>query len=619
MHCFTTCRLMDLPRAQVLARTLARHHPAWPLSALITDRLPTGATLEPSAAGFDRVIFVDELHIDGLDEWIGQHDIPRIEMAAVGALVGRLIDDGADKVLYLHPGLAVFDSLHDLETLLDEHELLLPSSTLATGAARRAAYRDRRRPTVHVDHGLGFVALRGGETGRDVAAALVAEARRVRTGDFPGSAFGAEHWVAGLLGSLSDVHVVSDGSYQDNFYLSTPIIEITTDGDILAGGKRLKLFNFSEVSADGPDVPGSGFATANLAYYEICQWYRHALRAEAPPQMPAGWWYGPGAVLDASSIMDVPTRYGVVRTFDDGDLISRTLLEYGEWSHLETQFLRAFVRPDHAVFDVGAYLGTFALGLAGLAPFKSLVAVDANPAAYERLVSNLRRHIAVPCRTKLAAVGQWDGVTGAGLGLRAHVDRRNRGALQWSAPESDLEAFETLDLDVPVVSLKALREEYGAYDVLKLDVEGMELLALASDAAWIREHHPVIWLECNETPDNLAVLDFLAWSGYASYYFAFPAYDPDKLARRLALNAYSFEAGLLAVSPGQGVGLGDDLRRKGCFLRPLANRAALKEALWITPRYSLPEWEGKSQYQLAALHGRLRNGEDYAGYLREDP
>ena len=327
--------------------------------------------------------------------------------------------------------------------------------------------------------------------------------------------------------------------------------------------------------------------------------------------------------LDAldTTVIETDTRYGVIKTYRERDLVSRYLLKYGEWGQLEVEFLAQFVNSNHRVFDLGAFLGTFSLGLYGLAPFASCVAVEANPVSHSLLCGNLDRHLRTEHQSLRIALGLPGSVASCQAGLRAFVDPENQGSFHFSTPEEERdERFSELFIDVPRLGLKALRDRYGDYDLLKLDIEGSEFDVLRSDAAWIRKHHPVIWTECNEHVQSFKLAEFLTWAGYNVLYFAFPAFNRDNHAKcSRSLHPFAFEAGLLGLHDTVSFGLIEDLEAKGCFLLEIANRSDLKRALWLTPRWGMRDWEDRSKWQLGAIMARQLRGEKFESFLEVEP
>ena len=67
---------------------------------------------------------------------------------------------------------------------------------------------------------------------------------------------------------------------------------------------------------------------------------------------------------------------------------------------------------------------------------------------------------------------------------RAGSGTDNAGAIAYEPADAGEDGVDCL-------SLRDLRALYGNYDVLKLDIEGMEDEAIRGDAAFIREHRPV--------------------------------------------------------------------------------------------------------------------------------
>jgi hypothetical protein len=94
----------------------------------------------------------------------------------------------------------------------------------------------------------------------------------------------------------------------------------------------------------------------------------------------------------ASNVLTkVETRYGTLQVLDvENDVVGRFLQRYGEWGWDEVRFV-ASVLPDRArVLDIGAYLGTFGLGIALQKPLAFLCLVEANPSVIPQLKANVR-------------------------------------------------------------------------------------------------------------------------------------------------------------------------------------------------------------------------------------
>src|SRR5271165_726078 len=89
---------------------------------------------------------------------------------------------------------------------------------------------------------------------------------------------------------------------------------------------------------------------------------------------------------------EIATRYGRLSVADTAsDMIGRCLLRYGEWAQLEIRFVASAIRsPTARICDIGAFVGTFGLGLAQLRSLSGLVFVEPNGSVTPMLRTNAR-------------------------------------------------------------------------------------------------------------------------------------------------------------------------------------------------------------------------------------
>lgn len=310
--------------------------------------------------------------------------------------------------------------------------------------------------------------------------------------------------------------------------------------------------------------------------------------------------------ISLMSITD--TAYGPLSMPDwDKDLIVRTLVAHGEWSLCEQLLLAPMIRPQDALWDVGAFLGTFGIGVAQLAvaPPSRLIAVEPNPEVLTYLDANLRRNAPCPHRIAPFAVAQ----TAGRLHRRGGSGDGNAGAIAYEQA-GEQEEF------VVSLSLEDLRGEFGAYDVLKLDVEGMEVDAILGDVDYILSRQPVIWAECNETFDSILLLETLCRLKYKPLYVAFPAFRVQNFNQSGdKIFPMAYEAALLAAPVDRMDAFTGKVADEEIILRPVLTPGELRRALWDTPRWSMPEWVDLTKAELVAQLGRQYRGEDFGSFL----
>lgn len=305
---------------------------------------------------------------------------------------------------------------------------------------------------------------------------------------------------------------------------------------------------------------------------------------------------------------NIKTAYGQLATPESpDDLIVRALTLYGEWSRAEQVLLSPLVRPQDRVWDVGAFLGTFGIGLTQMAsrPPQSLLAVEPNPDILPYLKQNLSNN--APCAFQVAAFAA--GGDNKPLKRRAETGSNNAGAISYQP------ATESADT-VSCRTLKELRHTFGDYDVLKLDIEGMENAAIRSDIEYLQIQHPVIWAECNETPESILLLETLVWLQYEPLYVAFPAFlsaNFNNSSEKIYPMAY--EAALLAAPRERLVEFTGNVAGEDIIVRPVKSSYDLRRALWATPRWAMEEWTTMSRPELIGALGHVQTNDNLASFL----
>lgn len=192
------------------------------------------------------------------------------------------------------------------------------------------------------------------------------------------------------------------------------------------------------------------------------------------------------------------------------------LKQLGEWGAVEVALLAPLILPVDVVWDAGAFVGTFSLGLSHHSPFAKLLALEANPELGAPLSANIESLMPdVQTRVLSVGVGPRKGV----LRLqRETYDESNHGASSYKYTRKA-----SVSGVVEARSLRDLRKHEGDYTVIKLDLEGMEAQTLKADRSYIRKTSPMIWAECNESLQSFAL-----YKGGMSFGYACSARSPTR-------------------------------------------------------------------------------------------
>lgn len=307
----------------------------------------------------------------------------------------------------------------------------------------------------------------------------------------------------------------------------------------------------------------------------------------------------------------VETRYGPVVVPRTGeDMISRFLLRYGEWAFNEARFIARNIPDGASILDIGAFLGTFGLGVALERRIRQICFVEANPVVTPLLRANVEANCRVPAIVVEATVTSATEAPPTGHYMPGNLSSFSFVRSAGSGRRSELDA------GPDVISLRQLIAEHGVFDLIKIDAEGMELDIIESDPSVLTHPDTALWLECNEDICSLELARALLSKEYCVFYFAFPSFSPDNfLGSSDPIFPFAFEAGLLGTRDRTPT-LDDRLRANGCMLVRIETEEDLRRAMWMTPRWGPRDWVDRPLEQVVALATRAVRGESYDSFLR---
>jgi len=156
--------------------------------------------------------------------------------------------------------------------------------------------------------------------------------------------------------------------------------------------------------------------------------------------------------------------------------------------------VQATLCPNAAiVYDIGAFRGQTALQYAALFPQARVYAVEPFPESFKLLPTTSR---ITPLN---AAIGAAEGVVTFHVNGRPETNSllpRTAGSRYFA---EDANAVATIQ--VPAITIDRLATEHGPPDIIKLDVQGAELLAIAGAVKTLTESAPsLIYTEVNFVP-----------------------------------------------------------------------------------------------------------------------
>ncbi|MBV8166940.1 MAG: FkbM family methyltransferase [Alphaproteobacteria bacterium] len=221
--------------------------------------------------------------------------------------------------------------------------------------------------------------------------------------------------------------------------------------------------------------------------------------------------------------------------------VGRSLDLYGEFSEHEIRVMTHFVADGAVIVEAGANIGALTVPLARAAGSAGQVI------AYEPqapLVALLRHNLAAnglgQVEVRQTALGRVCGTV-----CIPPIDYHrtgNFGAVSMkrdAAPDATRVAQETID-DLRLARL----------DLLKIDVEGMEIEVLAGAVETIRRLAPTLYVENDRDENSRSLIELIESLGYRAWWHLPPLYNPDNFFGN-AENAFPriLSVNLLCVPP----------------------------------------------------------------------
>jgi len=268
---FTSFTYSYLPKAMILAETLKRFNPTWHLTAVISDRCPTELERFEVTKYFDRIITLEDLELP--PSWIFKHDIVELCTAVKGPVIDMLLTEGAEKVFYFDPDIAILNDLSELERLLSDFSIILTPHQLAPDATSHAIKDNEICSLMHGTYNLGFIGVRNDLSGRKFGKWWRDRLLNFCYDDIPVGLFTDQKWCDLIPCFFDQVGIVKDpGCNVSSWNLSTRTIHLGDNGEILSNGSPLKFYHFSKLGHVGFTMT-MRYAGNNTEVYSLWYWY----------------------------------------------------------------------------------------------------------------------------------------------------------------------------------------------------------------------------------------------------------------------------------------------------------------------------------------------------------
>jgi len=205
-----------------------------------------------------------------------------------------------------------------------------------------------------------------------------------------------------------------------------------------------------------------------------------------------------------SLIQQQKCRHGTMAFLRADQYIGKALALYGEYSEPEVELFAKLLGHGQTVVEVGANIGAHTIPLARLVgPTGLVVAFEPQGVIFQILCTNVVLNETFNVRTINAGSGSAPGNLKMPI-----IDYHNPGFNFGGVSLVDV----TQGYDVPVIPLDAL--ELVSLQLLKIDVEGMEIEVLLGAKNQIARHRPFLYVENDRPHLSVALISLMEEMGY---------------------------------------------------------------------------------------------------------
>lgn len=291
-HCFTSISFSYLNRARVLGRSIKKHNPNWKFTLLVTDVKPEGLTFDLDNEPFDEVVYSSEMGIDDFDRWCFMHDVIEVCTAVKGPFLKRLLDNGADKVFYIDPDIAVFHSLDALEEMLETNSVLLTPHQLEPDYDIQSIYDNEIGSLKWGTYNLGFVGVSNDTAGMEFAKWWEHRCLNFCFDEVENGLFVDQKWCDLAPALFDNVKIIRDPGYNvASWNLNKRTITIEPDGEIFVNKKfPLRFYHFTKLGPVGDEMTRR-YAGENIEVFELWAWYKQQIINSTDKNIPEKWWF----------------------------------------------------------------------------------------------------------------------------------------------------------------------------------------------------------------------------------------------------------------------------------------------------------------------------------------
>lgn len=280
MDFYTSVNINYLPKARILAKSVKKYCKDAKFTLIFSDKWPE--EIDCAKEPFDRIITVEELGIPtkNLEFWIYMHTVVELCTAVKGQALVKLLEEGADKVVYLDPDIAVFDNLILLEELLNQYDVLLTPHQTVPEENEEDIIANELCSMRYGVYNFGFYAVRNSQNGLAFARWWRDRLVDYCFDDIPTGIFTDQRWGDMVPALFDGVYILKHPGCNVSTWNLTHRLVTESDHKYYVNGEPLQFYHFSGFDSGAQKNMLDKYSKGNAVLYELRDWYIERLKQE---------------------------------------------------------------------------------------------------------------------------------------------------------------------------------------------------------------------------------------------------------------------------------------------------------------------------------------------------
>lgn len=288
---FTSCTFGYLAKARVLAKTFKKYNADYEFALIMIDVEPEGFVFDIADEPFDTVYHIEDMGLENYESWMFGLDVVELCTAVKGPFLKKFTEMGYDKIIYLDPDIAVYNSLSPISDLLDLNSIIVTPHQV-TPEEEEIAIKDNEIAALNYGvFNLGFLAIRNDAIGKKLANWWSDRLLEYCHDDLPRGLFVDQKWFDLVPAMFDGVYILRDPGYNvASWNLSHRKISITNKCIYVNGIFPLRFYHYTKLGPVGRTMT-KRYAKDNFEVFELWNQYERMVNENAVANLPDGWWY----------------------------------------------------------------------------------------------------------------------------------------------------------------------------------------------------------------------------------------------------------------------------------------------------------------------------------------